>query len=67
MKPLGEFDLIERYFSRRSVRADVLLGIGDDAAQSLLARARRSFREICSVALRLEFNYGDASPPAETP
>lgn len=30
--PLGEFDLIERYFSRRSARADVLLGVGDDAA-----------------------------------
>jgi RNA polymerase sigma-70 factor (ECF subfamily) len=43
-------------------------GIGDDAAQSLLARARRSFREICSVALRFELNYdGQASPPAETP
>jgi RNA polymerase sigma-70 factor, ECF subfamily len=42
-------------------------GIGDDAAQSLLARARRSFREVCSVALRLEFNPADqASPPAET-
>ena len=42
-------------------------GIGDDAAQSLLARARRSFREVCSVALRLDLNYdGQASPPAET-
>lgn len=30
--PLGEFDLIARYFSRRSRRADVLLGVGDDAA-----------------------------------
>lgn len=29
---LGEFDLIERYFSRRPARADVLLGVGDDAA-----------------------------------
>jgi RNA polymerase sigma-70 factor (ECF subfamily) len=42
-------------------------GIADDAAQSLLARARRSFREICSVALRLELNLHDkAHPPAET-
>jgi len=42
-------------------------GIGDDAAQSLLARARRAFREICSVALQLEFNYdGRTNPPAET-
>ena len=30
--PLGEFDLIARYFSRPSRRADVLLGVGDDAA-----------------------------------
>jgi thiamine-monophosphate kinase len=30
--PLGEFDLIERYFRRASRRRDVLLGIGDDAA-----------------------------------
>jgi len=30
--PLGEFDLIERYFARGSGRRDVLLGVGDDAA-----------------------------------
>jgi thiamine-monophosphate kinase len=30
--PLGEFDLIERYFSRGTLRRDVLLGVGDDAA-----------------------------------
>ena len=30
--PLGEFDLIERFFSRGSGRRDVLLGVGDDAA-----------------------------------
>ena len=30
--PLGEFALIERYFSRASRREDVLLGVGDDAA-----------------------------------
>jgi len=30
--PLGEFDLIERYFSRAGGRRDVLLGVGDDAA-----------------------------------
>jgi thiamine-monophosphate kinase len=30
--PLGEFDIIARYFSRRSSRSDVLLGVGDDAA-----------------------------------
>jgi thiamine-monophosphate kinase len=30
--PLGEFDLIERFFRRASRRRDVLLGVGDDAA-----------------------------------
>jgi thiamine-monophosphate kinase len=29
---LGEFDIIARYFTRRSARGDVLLGVGDDAA-----------------------------------
>jgi thiamine-monophosphate kinase len=29
---LGEFDLIERYFTRPGRRSDVLLGVGDDAA-----------------------------------
>ena len=29
---LGEFDLIERYFTRQGDRSDVLLGVGDDAA-----------------------------------
>ncbi len=28
----GEFDIIERYFSRASVDPDVLVGVGDDAA-----------------------------------
>jgi thiamine-monophosphate kinase len=30
--PLGEFDIIARYFSRATGRTDVLLGVGDDAA-----------------------------------
>jgi thiamine-monophosphate kinase len=30
--PPGEFELIERYFSRSTPRRDVLLGVGDDAA-----------------------------------
>ena len=29
---LGEFDIIARYFTRRTDRRDVLLGVGDDAA-----------------------------------
>lgn len=30
--PLGEFDVIARYFTRAASRRDVLLGVGDDAA-----------------------------------
>jgi thiamine-monophosphate kinase len=30
--PLGEFDIIARYFARTTPRDDVLLGVGDDAA-----------------------------------
>jgi len=30
--PLGEFEVIARFFSRPSGRSDVLLGVGDDAA-----------------------------------
>jgi thiamine-monophosphate kinase len=30
--PPGEFELIARWFTRQSVRSDVLLGVGDDAA-----------------------------------
>lgn len=30
--PLGEFELIERFFTRAAARSDVLLGVGDDAA-----------------------------------
>ncbi len=32
------------------------LGIGDEAVQSLLARARRAFREICSIALPIDID-----------
>jgi RNA polymerase sigma-70 factor (ECF subfamily) len=43
------------------------LGIGDTAAQSLLARARRAFREVCTVALTLEPSSDDVpGRPAET-
>jgi thiamine monophosphate kinase len=32
--PLGEFDLIERFFTRAAARSDVLLGVGDDATSN---------------------------------
>jgi RNA polymerase sigma-70 factor, ECF subfamily len=38
-------------FSSKEIAAK--LGIGDEAVQSLLARARRAFREICSIALTI--------------
>ena len=37
------------------------LGIGDEAAQSLLARARRAFRDVCSEAMLANFR-SDRSP-----
>lgn len=43
------------------------LGIGDAAVQSLLARARRSLREICSVGITMNLtNDAQAKTPAET-
>lgn len=35
-----------------------MLGIGDEAAQSVLARARRAFRDVCSEALRATLGQG---------
>ena len=32
------------------------LGIGDEAAQSLLARARRALREVCKTSLWVDLN-----------
>jgi RNA polymerase sigma-70 factor (ECF subfamily) len=43
------------------------LGIGDEAVQSLLARARRSFRELCSVGLMSNPTHDDQGhAPVET-
>jgi RNA polymerase sigma-70 factor (ECF subfamily) len=39
-------------FSSKEIASQ--LGIGDEAVQSLLARARRAFREICSIAMMIE-------------
>ena len=41
---LGEFDIIARYFAKRSARGDVLLGIGDDAAVLEVARGSQAGR-----------------------
>ena len=42
--PLSEFELIERYFSHCGAeRADVALGVGDDAALLALAAAERTW------------------------
>ncbi len=51
-------------FSSKEMAAQ--LGIGDSAVQSLLARARNAFREICTVALTLDPAPGDwAARPEE--
>ncbi len=41
------------------------LGIGDEAVQSLLARARRAFREICSLALTIDLGVDQTSPTSK--
>jgi RNA polymerase sigma-70 factor, ECF subfamily len=46
-------------------------GIGDDAVQSLLARARRAFREVCSISMNpdLAIDHRDrqaTAPPEES-
>ncbi len=46
-------------FSSKEIAAR--FGIGDLAVQSLLARARRAFKEICNLALTLDGKPGDAS------
>ncbi len=66
--PAGYADALElKYvdgFSSKEIAGR--LGIGDAAAQSLLARARRSFREICSVGVSKAISNADHLPVETT-
>lgn len=56
-----ELKYVEGFSSKEIARR---LGIGDEATHSLLARARRAFREVCGEAVIA--TYGRTSGPAVT-
>ena len=59
---LGEFDIIARYFTRRSARGDVLLGVGDDAAVLEPPAGRKLVVAMDSIVEGVHFPVGtDAS------
>ena len=66
--PLGEFDIIARYFSHTTPRTDVLLGVGDDAAllippagQALVAAIRGRAQQGSSFLDALAAKHGGAA------
>ena len=52
---LGEFDIIERYFSRLGRRPDVLLGVGDDAAVLAVAPGDRLVAAVDTIIEGVHF------------
>jgi thiamine-monophosphate kinase len=58
--PLGEFDIIARYFTRRYARADVLLGVGDDAAVLEPPHGRKLVVAIDTIVEGVHFPVGAA-------
>src|SRR5262245_15993495 len=61
--PLGEFDLIARYFARAPRRADVALGVGDDAA---LLVAPPGTTLVAALDTLVEGRHFPAGAPAES-
>jgi len=60
---MDEFELIHRYFSRLGVaRADVLLGVGDDAA---ILRARKQLAEAAKAVAAGEAPLGVVRDPKD--
>lgn len=59
----GEFAIIERYFSRRSARPDVLLGVGDDAAALRVPADQVLVAAIDTIVAGTHFP--DGTPPAD--
>ncbi len=55
---MSEFDLIARYFSRPSQRADVLLGVGDDAAVLQVPSNRRLVAVVDTIVAGVHFPVG---------
>lgn len=58
---LGEFDIIARYFTRRSRRTDVLLGVGDDAAVLQMPSDRRLVAAVDTIVQDIHFPRGTAA------
>jgi thiamine-monophosphate kinase len=52
---MNEFDLIAKYFSRRSFRGDVLLGVGDDAAVVSVPDNRRLVAAVDTIVEGVHF------------
>lgn len=58
---LGEFELIRRYFKRHSRRAEVLLGIGDDAAVLAIPADRRLVVTVDTIVAGIHFPEGTSA------
>lgn len=58
---MGEFEIIARYFTRHSQRADVLLGIGDDAAVLDVDAQRRLVVAMDTIVAGVHFPTGTAA------
>jgi len=55
---LGEFDIIARYFTRKTTRADVRIGIGDDAAVLDVPVDRRLVVAVDTIVAGVHFPVG---------
>lgn len=58
---LGEFDIIRQYFAPASQRADVLLGIGDDAAVLEVGSARKLVVAMDTIVAGVHFPVDTAA------
>lgn len=56
----GEFDIINRYFKRRTSRKDILLGIGDDAAVLATPADKRLVVATDTIVAGVHFPHGTA-------
>ncbi len=60
--PMGEFEIIERYFKRTQQAQDVLVDVGDDAA--VLAASGRS-RVVCVDTLNVGVHFPENAKPQD--
>jgi thiamine-monophosphate kinase len=58
---LGEFDLIKRYFTAASYPADVLLGVGDDAAVLAVPAGYRLVAAVDTLVEGVHFPVGTSA------